>query len=72
MRSWFCLSILVALLVSSSALEVRVLTGLGLRGQANQPDYGEQKLVINSNGRYLYPSQQTPEYNVYSMYIAHY
>lgn len=62
---WLCL--LLALAGSMAALEVRVLTGLGLRGQANQPDYGEQKLVINSNGRYLYPTQQTPEYNVYSL-----
>ena len=50
----------------SSTLEVRVMTGLSIRGQVNIPDY-DQKLVINSNNRFVYPSQQVPEYNVFSM-----
>ena len=59
--------LLAAIATLTNALEVRVLTGLNMRGQANQPDSGDQKLVLNSNNRYVYPSQQVPEYNIYSL-----
>lgn len=57
---------MTAILAISTALEVRVMTGLNMRGQVNVPDY-DQKLVINSNNRFVYPSQQVPEYNIFSM-----
>lgn len=66
-QSLYLWAIIVSTLSSIHCLEIRVLTGLSMRGQANQPDYADQKLVINSNNRYIYPSQQTPEYNVYNM-----
>ena len=61
----------VTLLISAAAVEVRVLTGLNMRGQVNQPDY-DQKVVLNSNNRFIYPSQQVPEYNVFNMYNDQY
>lgn len=69
MKVWtlHIIAILALVINFTLSIEVRVLTGLNMRGQTNQPDYGDQKLVINSNNRYIYPSQQTPEYNVYSM-----
>lgn len=42
-----------------------------MRGQVNQPDY-DQKVVLNSNNRFIYPSQQVPEYNVFNMYNDQY
>lgn len=62
------LSLLLICLVSrAKGIEVRVLTGMVMRGQTSLPDHNDQKLVINSNNRYIYPSQQVPEYNVYSL-----
>lgn len=62
--------LLTVLLLSFPALsvEIRVMTGLNMKGMANQPDYGEQKLVLNSNNRYIYPTNQVPEYNTYTLY----
>lgn len=57
----------ICLLTATHGLEVRVLTGMVMRGQPNLPDHSDQKLVINSNNRYIYPAQQLPEYNVYSL-----
>jgi hypothetical protein len=50
------LHVVVLLAAMASALEVRVLTGLGMRGQASQPDMGDQRLVLNSNNRNIYPT----------------
>lgn len=67
-KSILRLALLLATIATlTNTLEVRVLTGLNMRGQANQPDSGDQKLVLNSNNRYVYPSQQVPEYNVFSL-----
>ena len=57
----------ITIITTTSALEIRVLTGLNMKGGVNQPDFTDQKLVINSNNRYIYPSQQVPEYNVYHL-----
>ena len=66
-KSLHVVLLLATLIVGLNSMEVRVLTGLNMRGMANQPDYGNQKLTVNSNNKYVYPSQQVPEYNVYSM-----
>lgn len=66
-QSLYLCVIIVLTLSGIHSLEIRVLTGLTMRGQANQPDFADQKLIINSNNRYVYPTQQTPEYNVYKM-----
>lgn len=59
--------ILIATIIAvTGAVEVRVLTGLNMRGQTNVID-SDQRLVVNSNNRYIYPSQQVPEYNVFSL-----
>lgn len=50
---------LITLIATTLAVEVRVLTGMNIRGQVTQPDH-DQKLVINSNNRYVYPHQQVP------------
>ncbi len=51
--------VLALILWVGVALEVRVLSGQFARGQvlAGQSD---QRLVINSNNRYIYPAQQVP------------
>ena len=61
------LLIAACLITFTLSVEVRVLTGMVMRGQANLPDHNDQKLVINSNNRYIYPSQQVPEYNIYAL-----
>jgi hypothetical protein len=52
--------LLTCLVITANGIEVRVLTGMVMRGQANLPDHSDQKLVINSNNRYIYPAQQVP------------
>ena len=52
--------LLVVLATLVSALEVRVLTGINMRGQMSPPDSSDQKIVLNSNNRYVYPSHQVP------------
>ena len=49
----------LVLTISTLGLEVKVLTGMTMRGFSNQPDIGEQKIVLNSNNRFVYPSQHT-------------
>jgi hypothetical protein len=51
---------LICLVSTTYGIEVRVLTGMVMRGQTNLPDHNDQKLVINSNNRYIYASQQVP------------
>ena len=58
--------LIAAIITITGAVEVRVLTGLNMRGQTNVID-SDQRLVLNSNNRYIYPSQQVPEYNVFSL-----
>jgi len=58
--------LIAAIIAVTGAVEVRVLTGLNMRGQTNVID-SDQRLVLNSNNRYIYPSQQVPEYNVFSL-----
>jgi len=52
--------LLSSLVITANGIEVRVLTGMVMRGQTNLPDYSDQKIVINSNNRYIYPAQQVP------------
>jgi hypothetical protein len=65
--------VVVAMLsVIGAGLDVRVQTGLASRGAHGTVDHSDQKLVINSNNRYIYAAQQVPEYNVYSLYHFYY
>jgi hypothetical protein len=52
--------LMICLVISAKGIEVRVLTGMVMRGQTNLPDHSDQKLIINSNNRYIYPAQQVP------------
>ena len=51
--------LLTAFITTALSIEVRVLSTLHARGQVNPPDY-DQKLIINSNNRWVYPHQQVP------------
>ena len=62
------LALLALLVCSAAGLEVRVLSGQAARGQVLS-DQSDQRLVVNSNNRYIYPAQQVPEYNIYALYL---